>query len=270
MARQSANINGQAKGSNSEGGVREESVLLSPSSGPAFLPSNLSGLVLWLDGTDPLATGTPPAGGTAVSQWTDKSTSANNFVQATGANQPTYQSGAVNSKGSIRFVQASNSFMTSPTQFINPAAGFDFFYFISPVTVSGLANFFYNDKITNPPTIGINSTEMLFVGVNTFTSGMYPHTFTSATNYLIEWQYNGSGTGTSGNFIFNVNNSQLTYATSDGGSSNNNTTCLGSFGSGGGGTAFDGYICEVVYYSRVLTSTERTNLQNYFEAKWTY
>src|SRR5204863_3227753 len=58
--------------------------------GIGFTPATLKGLVLWLDGSDPAATGTPPANNTAISSWVDKSSNANNATQGTGANQPVF------------------------------------------------------------------------------------------------------------------------------------------------------------------------------------
>ena len=57
-----------------------------------FNPTFLSGLVTWLDGTDPAATGMPPSVGTQIATWVDKSASANNFTQNMGSAQPTYTS----------------------------------------------------------------------------------------------------------------------------------------------------------------------------------
>lgn len=49
-----------------------------------FNPTNITGLQLWLDGTDPNNTGTAPSNGATVSTWTDKSTSSFNATTRTG------------------------------------------------------------------------------------------------------------------------------------------------------------------------------------------
>ena len=52
---------------------------------PSFLPVQLSNCALWLDGSDPLATGSAPSNGTAVNSWKDKSgNSANGTITSAG------------------------------------------------------------------------------------------------------------------------------------------------------------------------------------------
>jgi hypothetical protein len=43
-----------------------------------FSPSSFAGLALWLDGADPIATGTAPANGSTIVTWVDKSGAGNN------------------------------------------------------------------------------------------------------------------------------------------------------------------------------------------------
>jgi hypothetical protein len=63
------------------------------------VPTDIRGLALWLDATQ--ITGV--ANGGAVASWSDLSGNARHAVQATGANQPTYVTGALNSKPVLRF-----------------------------------------------------------------------------------------------------------------------------------------------------------------------
>lgn len=65
----------------------------------SFSPDIIANLVLWLDAQD-IATITKD-GSNFVSQWNDKSSSANNAVQATGANQPVYNATGLNSLPAI-------------------------------------------------------------------------------------------------------------------------------------------------------------------------
>jgi hypothetical protein len=51
------------------------------------IPTTITGLQAWYDGSDPLGTGTPPSSGSVVATWSDKSGNARN---ATGVNSPTY------------------------------------------------------------------------------------------------------------------------------------------------------------------------------------
>ena len=53
-----------------------------------FRPTQISGCQLWLDATDPAATGVPPINGSTVATWVDKSGSNNSM---TSVGSPTYQ-----------------------------------------------------------------------------------------------------------------------------------------------------------------------------------
>ena len=55
---------------------------------PPFSMANISGIRLWLDGSDPAGNGTPPADGTKVTTWTDKS--SNKFNTTNVGGNPTY------------------------------------------------------------------------------------------------------------------------------------------------------------------------------------
>ena len=64
-----------------------------------YLRNNAS-MVLWLDGSDPLGTGTPPADGAHVATWDDKSTST---FDLPATSMPAYYSDGIGSRGAIRF-----------------------------------------------------------------------------------------------------------------------------------------------------------------------
>jgi hypothetical protein len=66
---------------------------------PAFSPSDISGLVLWLDADaiDGLNDGDP------VTTWEDQSSEGNDATQATGSAKPTYQTNELNGKPIVRF-----------------------------------------------------------------------------------------------------------------------------------------------------------------------
>ncbi len=68
-----------------------------------FSPADIAGLALWLDATDPANTGVQPANNSAISTWVDKSPSAHDVSQGTGANQPTYKTAILNNKPVVRF-----------------------------------------------------------------------------------------------------------------------------------------------------------------------
>ena len=70
-----------------------------------FVPAQMSGCVLWLDGTDPAGTGVAPSTGATVSTWNDKSVSAKH---GTSGGTPTYVAGGgVNFNGTSFFYNLS-------------------------------------------------------------------------------------------------------------------------------------------------------------------
>lgn len=73
----------------------------SASSPGAFLPSDIPGLVLWLDADD--ATTFTFGVGTAVAQWNDKSGQGNHVSQGTAANQPIRTAAQLNGKPTVVF-----------------------------------------------------------------------------------------------------------------------------------------------------------------------
>ena len=61
----------------------------------------MDGLTLWLDGQDPLATGSPPANGTALSTWKDKSENGNDGDGSGAA--PIFTANTLNGLGAVVF-----------------------------------------------------------------------------------------------------------------------------------------------------------------------
>ena len=62
---------------------------------PAFVPTDFSGCIVWLDGSDrdtvlKTLPSTPAGDGEAVRQWSDKSGEGNHFGESTGTHQPVY------------------------------------------------------------------------------------------------------------------------------------------------------------------------------------
>lgn len=62
-------------------------------------------------------TGITKDGSDKVSQWNDLTRNGYNFVQATGANQPTWQASSINNLPAVRFAQAATSFMLATNGF---------------------------------------------------------------------------------------------------------------------------------------------------------
>lgn len=102
MPRQVVSISGNASGNQAEDFQRQQSVTFSTSA-PAFSPSQLPGLRVWLDASDASTINAgSPIDGDHVSTWTDKSTNAYSFAQASDALRPIYKTNIVNGKSILR------------------------------------------------------------------------------------------------------------------------------------------------------------------------
>lgn len=231
-------------------------------------PASLAGNSVWLDGTDPAGTGTPPSSGTAISSWVDKSGNSNTWTQGTAGNKPTYMSSALNSKGCIKFVTANNQYVSISTAFMTTGTAYDLFFVMQPSANS--QSFFYSDKGQGggTPVLGFTSTAFDFIANTSYANGTYTQAFLPSTTYGIEFQYNGSGATTASNYTVTINGgSALTRSGSNSGGSGEATSSIGS-DIADNTLAFGGFMCEVAFYNRVLGSTERTSIQNYFSGRW--
>ena len=96
-------------------------------SSPSFSPTNISGLIFWLDASD---TGTVTESSGDVSQWDDKSGNGHDFVQATAINQPVYTPNSQNGLHTVDFSAGQTTTMDTPSE-INTGANANFtLYFV--------------------------------------------------------------------------------------------------------------------------------------------
>jgi|GEM_PF-2163075 len=77
---------------------RIQSAVMSGGPGP-FTPARLPGLLLWLDASQISG----KSDGDAISQWSDLSGNGNHWTQATGSEQPTYQTNEIGGKPVVQF-----------------------------------------------------------------------------------------------------------------------------------------------------------------------
>lgn len=223
---------------------------------PPFTPTSLSGLTLWLDANDG---GTITQSGGAVSQWNDKSTSANNATQTTAANQPGYSATALNSKPAV-------TFSGSPVM-MNLTANID--------TTSGNLTFFVVNYISG------NAAAMTYFGS------------AAGSNFLVGNLPAGGGEFYTGspfvdfNYIYSLNQpfiyggalkaSPTTAVAYLNGVAQSDNGTRGTSWSGGGIDRLGirtidlylvGGIGEILIYNRDLTGTELSQVNTYLTNKW--
>lgn len=234
-----------------------------------YLPTQISGCVLWLDGAD-LTTlfmdvaGTTPvtASGQSVSFWKDKSTSGNNATNAT--NQPTVTYNAQNSRSVLNF---DGSQYLSLTASKLPTGSTNFTFFLVPKTASSAVQVYFS------------------YGTYPASTGQFPQF------YLFNYQfyndlYGVSGISDNGTY----NNDYAIMATTAGTNFNayindtaftngndlpitlNTGSDFAAIGVSLVGTTLNYYLngqmAEIIAYDRVLTTNERQQITGYLAWKW--
>jgi hypothetical protein len=224
-----------------------------------FVPAQMSGCVLWLDGKDPAGTGVAPSTGATVSTWNDKSVSAKH---ATSGGTPTYVAGGgVNFNGTSFFYnlafaqnlsQRSIFIIMQETVRNNTNGVFP----LIPDPSSGL-----DWQSTNGMSIETNN-GLRFYGNVGYTSDI------GNTSLLVKAIYNDNMNIRAGSGFLNGTNAANVTATGTAG------TCSG-YGVGArwlGSTSMtyglDGVIFEIIFFNRPLIAIERQQVEGYLGQKW--
>jgi len=213
-----------------------------------FVASTVPGLQVWLDGADPLATGTAPANGTVISTWNDKSGNARN---ATSVGSPAYNSssGAIVLNGTSQgFSLTYSGIHAAETCFavINMTTPTGIGYFIE--TGISYARQFYNyngSLAVGQTNIGTKATNLNTMIANSNT--ILGYTLNSTNSFFF---FNGMP-GPTGTAFSSVPSETTLY--------------IGYTGSAG---YLSGTISEVLIYDQVLSASQRQQVEGYLAAKW--
>ena len=222
------------------------------------IPTDIGDCELWLDSSDS-STITETSG--SVSQWNDKSGNGNNATQGVGANQPT--TGTSNQNGNNVLDFADDQFLELPSD-LYPIPSDDNTVFVvsrrNSETGSVAAAFAGAGGGQNRWITFYNTT----VGSISFRNdGAGASSVSSSGNTNTQFQIiRGRREGTTQAIAINSGSE----------SSNTNATnaTITSLDIGGVGTSLslEGEVAEVIVYSRSLTSTEISDVENYLAAKW--
>src|SRR5579859_6552846 len=212
----------------------------------AFVPTSLSGCVLWLRAD----LGVTSSSG-AVSQWNDQSGTGDankNVTQATGANKPTLNTsnGSYSSKPTIDFNGTSTylqsgtwaSALSQPfTDFVvghtaNGASGR-----LALDTLPGASQASVRSETSNAPGVYAGSTTADSTGSWT-SAGVFGAVFNGASTALYFNSHTSTGSGSPG-------------------TTGRTGTTVGKY-SGGAGFEWSGSIAEIITYNRALNATEIT------------
>jgi hypothetical protein len=239
-----------------------------------FTPSQLSGLVLWLEATQGVVTNQ-----SKVSTWMDRSGRNNNAGQSVAALQPSFVTGVVNGLPVIRFANTALQVTDSVTL---QWAAEDFTLLVvggyKNTTTSGLGYGMFVAKQETPypyagPALWGNYTAPMLdtvIGMQADSSGTQYAISTNAKNDGAIRVYTGRRVGTSLEVRVNGTVQGTATATS---SVNVNASGRPLFIGGVPGTntvtqALDGDIAEILAVRGPLSDAELTQLEAYLKAKY--
>ena len=229
----------------------------------AFNPNSVTGLQVWLDGADPLGTGTKPANSSVVTTWYDKS---GNGKHATSTGSPTYNTTGLNSLPTVVFSGSQyflgsvtnsgstlSAFVVTTVTTALPRTGDLYIMTLGASGISGFTNTAYYGvaKVpTTTTTIGSfrNAALSSYSGITANSPFIVSSVVSGSNSILYVTGTPGSTVSTSGNFTISQ------YA-------------LGSDTLTSAGI-FIGAISEVLLYSTALTDTDQQTIESYLAQKW--
>jgi len=224
---------------------------------PTPVPSTVSGLLIWYDGSDPLGNGTIPANGTAIRKWINKS--GNKAYDAYGNKPATYFA-------RTKSLLFDNSFYTiSYTG--QPTTYETFFIVFNNPTPNGGSRFILSGMYGGR-SVSAGGTGSGVGSVGMDSPGMAWLAQTPAGSYAA---------GTTGLLVAYTKNSQ-TFVQLNGGQTYSDrmyfpyqqpNTLIGSYdGNPGVGNFYTGTISEIIIYNTSLSNGDIQKISAYLKAKW--
>ncbi len=237
-----------------------------------FTPAVLSGLALWLDGGD--AASVTLDGSNNVSQWSDKSGNARHVTQASATQRPAYVASAINGLNCLNF-DGSDDFLASSAFTLGELTLFAVVTARWTVTETGA---FFGQNFTANKSFGrvggagfdylANDIRCVTDGFNSGTSGPraigpQPAGLINGQAVLITTRLGTTGT------VLRVNRASIArVARNDPPTSINLPVAVGRPGSSYPAEYWNGRIAELVLYNRLVSDTERDQVESYLAARW--
>ena len=219
-------------------------------------PIPTTGLVGWYDADD--ATTFTYSSGALVSQWRDKSGS-NHHGNATGGAYPTRTAAAVNEHAAVSFTTSAVIDVLGTTLPANSGAPFTLFGVLKPTAVTG-------NSILGTTGYGLgwdlnNGQRRLMVqassviGASTTPIGANQLVLVGADMGAGTWRHflNGAADGTGSGSGYGEPSA---------------VTAIGGFRANDANFKYQGLICELIKYDRVLSTVERQQVEAYLKDKW--
>ena len=230
----------------------------------ASIPTSISGLVGWWDGNDPAGDGTPPANGSRLRQWHDKSGKGKHATGAVGKQAQTI-SNAIDGNGGIDFGADDDVRNTDPTSDFNTTdvpittvikGATDATYICITLAISAANEWFIFD-------------ERVF---HHSSSGQFTALSQQENSSACYEQFGPFGTGINGNCNI-IDGERSTDSISTTGSpvdyiAVNRAVCIGWRGLQQAAVNFGGIIAEIIVYDRQLTASKQNEVGFYFKQKF--
>jgi len=236
--------------------VREEA-------GGAFSPSDVSGLVVWLDGDDDTSI---TEDGNGISEWAGQSPTTVDFVQATDGFKPNTTAAFQNGLDCVEFLIVNDEDMATAADIgmtLNTDdAAIWVVYAMDSVTpdqcliVQTDGTGTGRNWVQYETTGDVQRTAIGGSGIDSDTSRV------AVTTYLDGFIYDQSGA----TFNFRTNGAADGTHTSITGEAANGSVRIATAKSGG--QDFGGQICEILIYDTVPSGGEIASIESYLNAKW--
>lgn len=225
---------------------------------PSFTPLNLYGIKQWVDAVQINQSG---ISGGKVATWNDLSGLGNDFIQGTGASQPSYLTNQINGLPAISFV-GSQSMIASLAASVSRLVAFTIFivfkYGGSPPGTLLASNVSASDRMTIQKD---GSTSLISATYNGTSYTAKSAVFSNTTNAHIVQMKN-----TIANAV-----SQWIDNTSSGGGATPSTGAPSStyiLGSNPSAVGFTGLIAEFILLNRATSAAEDAYFNSYLSLKW--
>lgn len=241
--------------------------LLRPRSSAVFNPRTISGLGMWLDASQASSL---TLNGNTVSEWRDLSGNLRNFAQASAASQPNATTRTQNGRTALDFT--GSQFLSGNAAALGIARNVGGLSVIAVCKLDAVAT----DRSIFTASIAATAAARAYIGTgttiraggrradaNTFASAASASATTAPAILSAVFDYANSDL-----FLF-INGAQaastLSFQT-DGTTpdTNSNQVTVGTSGT----EQFDGFLCELIVYSRAITSNERAAVNLYLSNKW--
>ena len=249
------------------------------SSSSLFSPAKIANLQAWYDASD---TATITVSGNDVTQWNDKSGNAYNLTQGTSNKRPQSGTRTQNGKNAVDYVD-SNDVVAAATAanwaFLNNTGGSTYFFVIF-CDASAAYRLLYDTSGTTSANVGnytyVTNSDTIQVVVNRGVGGSLAvnqtTTQTATDGTASYWSFlSDPNNGTASNRIKiwkNGLNPINTNADTNAPSNSNPAYPLNLGGAGTLSESFNGLICEVIFYSGLLSDANRQKVEAYLAAKW--